>query len=182
LIYRESDNNMTLNETEKITFGYPVNFIAPLPIEECVNRIEASYDKRMGMSFAYMQGSFEQLDKITYKFSLYQNLKYWRETVSGHLIAQTEATTLIEASFTRGDPPTPMDPDKARLLLPIVIISTLVCGLLTPMPWGLIIPIIILIMVSLVLYTNWKRKNSPPKPMPPPASELLWWFERTLKQ
>jgi len=172
---------MVSNDTERIPTGYPIKFIAPLPLEECTNFIRASFDKRMGMSFAHMQGHLEKIDDSTYEFSLYQNLKHWRETVSGRFIAQSKSTTLIEASFSRGSSRISMMPEQEKFLLPIIIIAIGACGLMTPMPWGLIIPISLFFMIGFILYTNKKRQTSPPKPMPPPASELLWYFERNLK-
>ncbi len=175
---------MNAEDPEKTTVGshYPIQYIAPLPLEECVNRIRQSFDKRMGMSFAFMRGNIQKINESSYEFSLYQNLKYWKETVEGRFVTLNSSTTQVEASFSRGGSSWRLPPEKEKFLIPIIIITTLLCGFMTPMPYGLIIAIIIAATVGFIQYTNWKRMSSPPKPMPPPASELLWYFERTLKQ
>jgi hypothetical protein len=165
---------MPPSDSEKSTFGYPIQFTASLPLEECANRIRQSFDKRMGMSFAHMQGHLEKIDASTYEFLLYQELKNSRETVSGRFIAQTASSTLIEASFKR-------DMRSDWMFIPILFITIVTC-FAGSTALGLVALAITTALLGLYIYLKRKAKNSPPrKPKYAPASELLWYFERTLK-
>lgn len=172
---------MTLNEQPvKSLTGYPIQFTTALPIEECVNRIRESLGKSTGMEFATMQGHIEKINETTYEFLLFQNLRYGAGRIKGYLIAANSSSTQIEASFF-GISPNRVPPEREKFLIPTLIVSTIICGLMTPMPVGLIIMALIAAVVALILYTNQKRLTLP-SPLREPISELYWWFKRTLKE
>lgn len=171
---------MSSNESIKSPTGYPIEFTVALPLEECANRIRESLGKIMGMEFATMRGYIEKVDEITYEFSVYQNLKFGRKAINGRFIAVSSSSTRIEGTFLYGVTVNRVPPEREKFLMPILIISTMICGLMTPMPAGLIVMALIAAVVGLVLYTNQKRLSSPP-PLREPVSELYWWFKRTLK-
>ena len=161
---------------KKIPTGYQIQFTAPLPLEECANRVRQSFDQRMGMSFATMQGHLEKIDDTTYEFSLYQELKNQRETVSGRFIAQTVSSTLIEASFKR-------DIRSDWVYIPILLITIVTC-FAGSTALGLVALTILAALLGLFIYTKQRAKMHPErKPqLREPASELLWYFQRTFKQ
>ena len=157
--------------------GYRLEFTASLPLDECVRRIRDSFDKRMGMNFAHMQGYLQKIDAVTYEFSLYQELKNQRVTISGRFVAQSASTTLVKAWFRRDYSAVVWI--AAIPLLFMMIGSCFAASLI----WGLVALAILTALVGLYLYSKQKTTANPqPNSKYAPASELLWYFERTLKQ
>lgn len=161
--------------SEKIAYIYPINFISPLPIVECAARIQASLDKRMGMSFAVMYGYVEKTNEGAYAFSIYQNLQNGRQTVSGNLYAKTDSSTVVDASFVQ-------DKDNGWKFVAITIMIIISFAAAQFEGW-LIATAITTLILGCFIYYSWRTKTNPPRQVTsPPASELLWYFERTLKQ
>ena len=169
---------MSSNDTEKSATGYyPINFIAPLSLEECANRIRQSYNQRMGVRNAMMQGHLEKTDDITYTFSLYQDLRFGRETVSGRLKGQSESSTVIDAQLTNSNP---LGGAGGSSFILILLLASL-CGFASSRVSAALGLITLGLLFGILLFARWKRKSAPPSAPKPPISELLWYFERTLK-
>ena len=147
----------------------PIKFISPLPIAECTKRLEESIGKPMGCLYTVTKGKIEKVDDTTYKFVLYQDYLGGHK-ITGHLFAQTESNTLIDALHTV---------DRSRWWMGILFVAILIVvifievapkqGIVT----ALGLSAILLAMTGSILLVSLKAQ---------PLSQLLWWFEHTLKQ
>ncbi len=153
----------------------PIVFTSPLPLADCVKRVQESFDKRVGISFALIYGRIEKVDDKTYVFSLYQHFKNGRQAVYGHLIAQTDSSTLVDASFT-------MERPAGWEYIGEIIIATVVLAASKSLAALIVVAIIILIVLIFLFTTRNKRSRLPRQLSSPPTSELLGYFERALKQ
>lgn len=158
----------------KVAYSYPINFTSPLPIEECATRIRNSFNYRMGLSLAVMYGFIERIDDTTYQFELFQDLKDGRQTISGFLRMQSTSQTLVEAAF---------EPDiNHGWTIMLVIVFTVVLITASQSMEGAIVSVTIVVIFGIYLYRNRGMRNKPLRQnISPPISELLWYFERTLK-
>jgi hypothetical protein len=167
--------------TENFGLIYPMKFTSPLSIAECKNRLQQSLGKSMGSLFTPIEGEVEMLDDKTCKFRLYQVVsKSGNRNIVGYLYAQTDSSTLVDAVF--GIETTP-----PAQLTAVIIVMVIVAVMFISFQQILAALVSTLILGSLS-YFVWRNKPSNYQlPRPPhqfkkePASQLLWWFERALK-
>ncbi len=157
-------------------YTYPINFISPLPVEECANRLRSSFGNRMGFSFATMQGFVEQIDENIYQFELYQVLQKGQQTIQGNLHIQAASQTLIEAVFEQERHP------AWAVQIICIGVSVIIFAIYGQLNQLVAIASVILTIIGMYLLIRRGMKwKLPRQSKSPPISELLWYFERTLK-
>jgi len=125
----------------------------------------------MGISLAVMYGFIQRIDENTYQFELYQELRDGRQTISGYLRMQSASQTVVEAAF---------EPDINDAWTIMIAIMMLIAA--SQYREGAIFSVIILVVFGLYFYRSRNKGDKPPRQAKsPPVSELLWYFERTLK-
>ena len=162
-------------EPEKFRAVYPIKFVAPFSIDECRNRLQLSLGKPMGDIFTNIEGKVVMLDESTCNFTLYQRVsKGANPIIIGDLHRESENKTLVDAVFTRQTRPLwEFGIIVLMIIAMLFIIQQVVLGILCTLLW------------AIILYIVWRNKSlplqSPRIIKKEPMSQLLWWFERTLK-
>jgi hypothetical protein len=146
-----------------------VRFMAPLPIDECAKRLQESIGKPMGCLYTAIKGHIEKVDETTYQFTLYQDYRGGHK-IAGHLYAQSDSTTLIDALHTV---------DRSSWLTGLFFVVTVVIiAFAVELPKGEVataieVSIVFVVVTAAIILLSLKAQS---------ISQLLWWFERTLKQ
>ncbi len=164
--------------TENFGIIYPIKLTSPLPIAECKNRLQQSLGKAMGSLFTTIEGEVDMVDETTCKFRLYQDVsKGGRRNIVGYLYAQNASSTEVDAIFGIERYP------YAFLLIASMLFTILVTFLFLQ---EILMALVVVLLTSGFFYLEHRRRSSPPQPprlfKKEPMSQLLWWFERTLKQ
>ncbi len=146
-----------------------LRFTSPYPIEECAKRLRESIGKPIGCLAVRVKGHVEKVDAVTYEFSLYQPYRGGHK-ITGHLYVETESTTRIEATHTV---------DRSSWLSGIIFaVVLMIMMFIVQIPNGdlstafIISGILVAVTIS-IMFISAKSQH---------VSQLVWYFERTLKQ
>ncbi len=147
----------------------PLQFTSPLPIMECAKRLQASFGKPMGCLYTAIKGHVEKVDDTTYIFTLYQNYRGGHK-ITGRLIAQSESSTLIDALHTVDRASWPTGILFAVVMIAVLFVVETPKGEISNALW---LSIVFVIVTVGIIFTSLRAQS---------ISQLVWWFERTLKQ
>ncbi len=166
-------------DTESFGWIYSIKLTSPLSIEECKNRLQQSLGKAMGSPFTPIEGEVEIIDATTCKFRLYQDVSSTRRhTITGYLYAQTESSTAVDAVFGIN-----RQSEQAFLTL-VTLLGVIIIALV--ISHQIIAAIIAGFILGTAFYFERRVRSNPPRQprefTKEPMSQLVWWFERTLKQ